>query len=72
MKLTPLQLLVAKYYQEGEYRGSTTQADYTDMGDTLFTYIMQEAEDATTVTELVEMLDVARWQLDQLITALLT
>ena len=44
-KLTPLQLLVAKYYCQGEFIHATTLKEALDVGDTLFHFAIQEAGD---------------------------
>lgn len=44
--LTPLQLLVAKHYEGGEFAHVTTVQEAEYCGDTLFVFCLHEASDA--------------------------
>lgn len=43
--LTPLQLLVAKHYNQGEFDHVKTKEDALQVGDSLFIFSVQEAGD---------------------------
>ena len=66
-KLSPLQKLVANHYHGGEFGHIETQDDAKDVGDTLFTFCINEAGDAGDKPELINMLNRAIEQLRSLV-----
>ena len=66
-QLTALQKLVANHYQGGEFGHIETQDDSQDVGDGLFTFCINEANDASDKSEFVHMLNQAIEQLRSLV-----
>jgi len=62
-KLSPLQKLVANHYHGGEFDYIETQADAQGVGDSLFTFYINEAGDAGDKPELINLL---RYAIDQM------
>jgi hypothetical protein len=66
MKLNPSQELVCEHYCGGEFQFVKTIGQARKCGDGLFTFLMDEANDAYTVEEFCVMLDNAIAQLRSL------
>ena len=66
MKLSPLQLLVAKHYENGEFAHVDNTRQLHEVGDTLFEFAVREAGDARDTNEYFWMLDAAIRQLSNL------
>ena len=66
-QLTALQKLAANHYQGGEFGHIENQDDAKDVGDGLFTFCINEASDASDMSELVHMLNQAIEQLRSLV-----
>lgn len=66
VELTPLQELVAKHYEGGEFSHITNTAQLDGCGDTLFKFCILEAGDAQLPGDLWGMLDKAVRQLRSL------
>lgn len=69
-QLTPLQKLVASHYHGGEFGHIETQADAQDVGDSLFTFCINEAGDAGDKAELINLLRYAIGQMRSLVVEL--
>ena len=70
--LQALQALVATHYQGGEFDHIETQDDAKNVGDSLFTFCINEAGDAGDKSELINMLNRAIDQLRSLVGELET
>ena len=71
-KLSPLQKLVANHYHGGEFGHIETQDDAKDVGDTLFTFCVNEAGDAGDKPGLINLLRYAIGQMRSLVVELET
>jgi hypothetical protein len=46
MELNPLQQRVSKHYEGGEFVGTESMTNAKELGDTLFVFCLNEADDA--------------------------
>lgn len=70
MKLNPTQNLVAKYYCGGEFEHITDTDEVAECGDTLFTFLIVEADDVSFNSEYRRRLITAETQIQDLRNAL--
>ena len=66
MKFTPLQALVAKHYEGGEFDYLVEVDEAENCDDTLFEFVIREAGDARSVPMFCAMLETAISQLRRL------
>lgn len=70
MKFNEAQRLVANTYEDGAYADITVTDDAKDLGDGLFTFLIDEAGDAGDLEDLDLMIDIAIRQLQDLSLAI--
>lgn len=70
MKLNPTQQLVAKHYCNGEFAHMTDTDDVEDYGDSLFEFLINEADDPSFTSEYIRRLITAESQIADLRNAL--
>jgi hypothetical protein len=70
VKLNPIQQLVAKHYCGGEFAHITDTDEVVECGDTLFTFLMVEADDVSLNSEYRRRLLTADTQISDLRHAL--
>ena len=63
MKLNYVQRLVAKHYEGGDFCDCTDDEDVERYGDTLFEFLIREADDAESIQEYRKRIAVATAQL---------
>lgn len=68
--MKPIQALVAKLYADGDFAYIEKTEEAAEVGDTLFEFLVSEANDADTITEFQDMLDTVIDQLESLKLAL--
>jgi hypothetical protein len=66
MRLSELQQLVMKIYDEDAAATISTIEDVEEWGDTLLLFLVREASDADNLPELIRMVDLAGYQLTKL------
>lgn len=69
-KLNALQLAVAKHYNAGDFDHLTTMEDAQHAGDSLFTFCINEAEDAERVDVFKRRVEIAIEDLQNFLDAL--
>lgn len=66
MELNQLQNRVAKHYEGGEFAGTESMTNAKELGDTLFVFCLNEADDAESTEVYQERLETAINQLRSL------